>query len=107
MEAGETLAERLSAVLAERPVDAWVAELAAREVPACLVLARAGELADPFLVENQFSHVVTDPVAGKLRIVRGFSDWPGTREASERPARGATVGEETAAVLADAGLRLD
>jgi hypothetical protein len=34
--------------------------------------------------------VVADPVAGKLRIARGFSDWPGTRPASQRPAR---VGE--------------
>ena len=88
----------------ERPVDDWVTELAARGVPACRVLPRAGELADPFLVANEFSHVVADPVVGKLRIVRGFSDWPGTRPASERPARGTTVGEETAAVLAAAGI---
>jgi hypothetical protein len=70
------------------------------------VLPRAEELADPFLVENEFSHVVADPVAGKLRIVRGFSDWPGTRPASERPARGAALGEETSAVLAAAGISL-
>jgi hypothetical protein len=70
------------------------------------VLPRAGELADPFLVENDFSHVVADPVAGKLRVVRAFSDWPGTRPAPERPARGTTVGEETAAVLAAAGISL-
>lgn len=103
---GEILAGRLSDVLAERPADAWAAELAAREVPACPVLARAGELADPFLLENEFSHVVTDPVAGKLRIVRGFSDWPGARTASPRAARGTTIGEDTAAVLAEAGVSL-
>jgi crotonobetainyl-CoA:carnitine CoA-transferase CaiB-like acyl-CoA transferase len=101
-----TLADRLSGVLASRPVDDWVTELAARRVPACPVLSRTGELADPFLVENEFSHVVADPVAGKLRIARGFSDWPGTRLASQRPARGTTVGEETAAVLAAAGISL-
>jgi crotonobetainyl-CoA:carnitine CoA-transferase CaiB-like acyl-CoA transferase len=100
------LADRLAGVLTERPVDDWVAELAARQVPACPVLPRAGELADPFLVENEFSHVVADPVAGKLRIARGFSDWPGTRPASERPPRGTTVGEETSAVLAAAGITL-
>jgi crotonobetainyl-CoA:carnitine CoA-transferase CaiB-like acyl-CoA transferase len=101
-----TLADRLSGVLASRPVDEWVAELAGRRVPACPVLSRTGELADPFLVENEFSHVVADPVTGKLRIARGFSDWPGTRPASQRPARGTTVGEETAAVLAAAGISL-
>jgi hypothetical protein len=52
------------------------------------VLPRADELADPFLVDNDFSHVVADPVVGKLRVVRGFSDWPGALRASGRPARG-------------------
>jgi crotonobetainyl-CoA:carnitine CoA-transferase CaiB-like acyl-CoA transferase len=99
----DALADRLSGVLAQRPVQTWVAELAAHQVPACPVLPRAGELADQFLVANEFSHVVADPVAGKLLVVRGFSDWPGTGPASERPARGTTVGEDTAAVLAAAG----
>ena len=80
------MAERLSGVLASRPVEDWITELAARRVPACRVLPRAGELADPFLVANEFSHVVTDPVVGKLRTARGFSDWPGTRPASPPPA---------------------
>jgi crotonobetainyl-CoA:carnitine CoA-transferase CaiB-like acyl-CoA transferase len=100
------LADRLGGVLASRPVEDWVTELAARRVPACPVLPRAGELADPFLVENDFSHVVDDPVAGRLRIARGFSDWPGTRPAWGRPARGTTVGEDTGAVLAAAGINL-
>jgi crotonobetainyl-CoA:carnitine CoA-transferase CaiB-like acyl-CoA transferase len=102
----DVLADGLSGVLAERSVDAWVAELATWDVPACPVLRRAGELADPFLVENDFSHVVDDPVAGKLRVVRGFSDWPGSEQAPVRPARGTTVGEDTAAVLAEAGIDL-
>jgi crotonobetainyl-CoA:carnitine CoA-transferase CaiB-like acyl-CoA transferase len=100
------LVDRLSGVLASRPVTDWVAELAARRVPACPVLSRLGELADPFLVENEFSHVVADPVAGNLRIARDFSNWPGTRPASQRPARGTTIGEDTAAVLAEAGISL-
>ena len=100
------LGERLSAALATRPVEAWVADLAACEVPACAVLPRAGELADPFLVENDFSHVVDDPVAGKLRVVRAFSNWPGAHQPSARPPRGTTPGEETAAVLAAAGINL-
>jgi crotonobetainyl-CoA:carnitine CoA-transferase CaiB-like acyl-CoA transferase len=103
--ADEALAQRLSTSLAGRPVEAWLDELAGRGVPACRVLPRAGELADPFLVENEFSHVVADPVVGQLRVVRGFSDWPGTIQSPERPARGTTVGEETAAVLATAGVK--
>jgi crotonobetainyl-CoA:carnitine CoA-transferase CaiB-like acyl-CoA transferase len=63
-----------------------------------------GELADPFLVENDFSHVVVDPVAGKLRVVRGYADWLGTRPG--RAARGSTAGEQTAEILAEAGISL-
>jgi crotonobetainyl-CoA:carnitine CoA-transferase CaiB-like acyl-CoA transferase len=102
----DALAQRLRGVLAERPVEAWLAGLAAYGVPACRVLPRAGELAERFLVENEFSHVVADPVAGRLRVARGFSDWPGAVRTSGRPARGTTVGEETEAVLAAAGIRL-
>jgi len=100
------LAGRLSGVVASRPVEDWVTELAVCQVPACRVLPRVGELADPFLVANEFSHVVADPGVGKLRTARGFSDWPGTRPASQRPARGTTVGEDTEAVLAAAGISL-
>jgi crotonobetainyl-CoA:carnitine CoA-transferase CaiB-like acyl-CoA transferase len=100
------LVKRLGDVLARRPVDAWLADLASCGVPACAVLPRAGELANPFLVENDFSHVVDDPVTGKLRVVRAFSDWPGTRQPSARPPRGTTPGEETADILASAGIDL-
>jgi crotonobetainyl-CoA:carnitine CoA-transferase CaiB-like acyl-CoA transferase len=98
------LADLLSSVLARRPVEEWLSALAAREVPASHVLPRVGELADPFLVENDFSHVVVDPVAGKLRVVRGYADWLGTRPG--RAARGSTVGEQTAEILAEAGISL-
>jgi hypothetical protein len=68
------------------------------------VLRRVGELADPFLVENDFSHVVDDPVAGKLRVVRSYADWEGAGPA--RPASGSSMGEQTAIVLAEAGIDL-
>jgi crotonobetainyl-CoA:carnitine CoA-transferase CaiB-like acyl-CoA transferase len=99
------LADRLSSSFAQRPVEAWLSELAARAVPASHVLPRVGELADPFLVENDFSHVVVDPVAGKLRVVRGYADWLGTGPG--RAARGSTVGEQTAEILAEAGITLE
>jgi crotonobetainyl-CoA:carnitine CoA-transferase CaiB-like acyl-CoA transferase len=98
----DALSVSLSKIISERPADAWVSELAARAVPASLVLRRVGELADPFLVENDFSHIVDDPVAGKLRVVRSYADWQGA--GAPRPARGSTVGEQTAVVLAEAGI---
>jgi crotonobetainyl-CoA:carnitine CoA-transferase CaiB-like acyl-CoA transferase len=71
----EALAARLERALATRPTDECVDVLAAHEVPACRVLAAEGELDDPFLVENGFSHVVRDPVLGRLRVVRSYAEW--------------------------------
>jgi crotonobetainyl-CoA:carnitine CoA-transferase CaiB-like acyl-CoA transferase len=90
----DALADRLFGVLAQRPVRAWVAELAARQVPACPVLPRAGELADPFLVENEFSHLVADPVAGKLRVARASP----TGQAPARRRRGRPAGQRSARI---------
>jgi crotonobetainyl-CoA:carnitine CoA-transferase CaiB-like acyl-CoA transferase len=69
------LATRVGDVLASRTVSEWMEILAAHKVPACPVLAVEGELRDPFLVENDFSHVIHDPVLGRLRVVRAYSDW--------------------------------
>jgi crotonobetainyl-CoA:carnitine CoA-transferase CaiB-like acyl-CoA transferase len=73
--ADDDLAGRLGGELAGRPVAEWMDILAAREVPACPVLAVEGELSDPFLVENDFSHLVHDPGLGRLRVVRGYAQW--------------------------------
>jgi crotonobetainyl-CoA:carnitine CoA-transferase CaiB-like acyl-CoA transferase len=69
------LAGRLGRELAGRPVEVWLELLAGQDVPAGRVLAVEGELDDPFLVENKFSHVVHDPTLGGLRVVRGYADW--------------------------------
>ncbi|MCW2946670.1 MAG: L-carnitine dehydratase/bile acid-inducible protein [Actinoallomurus sp.] len=71
----EGLAARLEDVLATRPADEWVDVLGAHEVPACRVLSAEAELHNPFLVENDFSHVVDDPVLGRLRVVRSYAEW--------------------------------
>ncbi|HVV08093.1 CoA transferase [Amycolatopsis sp.] len=60
---------------ARRTVGEWLDVLTAHGVPACRVLAAQDELADPFLVENEFSHVVHVPDLGRVRVVRGYSDW--------------------------------
>lgn len=65
----------LAATMLGRPVAEWVDILAAHGVPACPVLAADGELHDPFLVANDFSHIVRDPVLGRLRVVRAYSEW--------------------------------
>jgi crotonobetainyl-CoA:carnitine CoA-transferase CaiB-like acyl-CoA transferase len=96
------LASRLSHTLATRPVLHWLDELSARDVPACQVLERAGELDDPFLTENEFAHVVTEPALGRLRVARAYADW--RTGDSPRPASGAPLGRDTRAVLEDLGL---
>lgn len=68
-------AGELSEVFARRPVGEWVDVLTAYGVPACHVLPVAGELRDPFLLENEFSHVVNDPELGRLRVMRTYADW--------------------------------
>jgi len=74
----EALARRLSGVLAERSVEAWLDRLAACGVPVGLVLSRVGELADSFLVENEFSH----------RARRRRQYWPRPAFACRRRPRG-------------------
>jgi crotonobetainyl-CoA:carnitine CoA-transferase CaiB-like acyl-CoA transferase len=96
------LARRLSDTLATGTVLAWVDELAARHVPACQVLAREGELDDPFLVDNHFSHVVHEPELGRLRMVRGYADWRSSE--MPRPSAAVPVGNDTRTVLEEAGM---
>jgi crotonobetainyl-CoA:carnitine CoA-transferase CaiB-like acyl-CoA transferase len=65
----------MAATMAGRPVAEWVDFLTAHGVAACPLLAAEGELHDPFLVANDFSHIVRDPVLGRLRVVRAYSEW--------------------------------
>jgi crotonobetainyl-CoA:carnitine CoA-transferase CaiB-like acyl-CoA transferase len=64
--------EAVATALAECRAEHWVAELARCGVPACVVAPRAGLFADPYLVSNDFTHVVRDPEFGRLRLVRGY-----------------------------------
>jgi crotonobetainyl-CoA:carnitine CoA-transferase CaiB-like acyl-CoA transferase len=96
------LARRLSDTFATATVLSCVDELAARDVPACQVLAREGELDDPFLVDNHFSHVVQDPALGRLRMVRGYADWRSSDQ--PRPSAAVPIGHDTRTVLEEAGM---
>jgi crotonobetainyl-CoA:carnitine CoA-transferase CaiB-like acyl-CoA transferase len=96
----------IGAAVAQHPVEHWLDVLAADGVPAATVLVNEGALHDPFLVANHFSHIVQDPLIGRVRVARGYSDWPGRPEpvpgpgwasalellkASSGPASGATA----------------
>jgi len=101
-------AARLEAVLASETVEHWVTELSIRGVPACRVLGRYRPLDDEFLVENEFSHVVDDPVLGRLRVARGYADWSAARHRTA--AGGRRIGQDTRQILQAAGIapeRLD
>jgi crotonobetainyl-CoA:carnitine CoA-transferase CaiB-like acyl-CoA transferase len=100
--ADDALAKALAADLTMRDADAVVDELGAAGVPAARVLDRDGELHDPFLVENRFSHVVSEPSIGRVRVVRTFAEWRGTEPAP--PRGGALLGAHTREVLEEAGL---
>lgn len=67
-------AAELAVVIEGRGSAEWLALLGAAGVPACPAIAR-GELDEPFLVENHYSHVVDTPHVGRLEIVSGFTDW--------------------------------
>lgn len=64
--------EAVAEAIAAKPVEHWLAEFAQLGVPACTVPSRAGLLSDPYLVENDFTHVVRDPVYGRFLLVRGY-----------------------------------
>lgn len=63
--------------------DAVVDELAARGVPACRVLDRGHELDDAWLAQNDFFHLVRDPVFGRIQAPGRFADWASPRLLSE------------------------
>jgi crotonobetainyl-CoA:carnitine CoA-transferase CaiB-like acyl-CoA transferase len=77
-----------------------IALLTSCGIPAVRVALLGGLLDEPFLVENGFSHIVTDPRFGRIRVVRGYGDWGAEHPT---PARSVLIGQDSRAVLADAG----
>ncbi len=102
--ADDELCARLEARFGEEAVVHWVDVLARRDVPAAQVLERDGAMDDPYLAANGFSHVVADPLLGRFRIVRSYAEWEG---AASPVARGSVIGQDTRAVLVEAGLSPD
>jgi hypothetical protein len=58
--------------------------LAAVAVPACQVLERV-ELDDPFLRDQDYSHVVDTASVGRLDLIGGFTDWRSTARRPSTP----------------------
>lgn len=67
-------ATALAAAFAARPAGHWLAELAARAVPACPVIPRDRVLRDPAL-GGGYTHVIADAAIGRLRVARSYADW--------------------------------
>src|SRR5690606_7439419 len=66
---------RIEQALRGRTVEEALSLLADRGVPACRVVEPEGCLDDPFLADNGFAHLVTDPQFGRLRVVAGYARW--------------------------------
>jgi crotonobetainyl-CoA:carnitine CoA-transferase CaiB-like acyl-CoA transferase len=57
---------------------------------------------DPFPVANNWMYVVQDKQFGRSNVMRAYSDWTTTE--GRRPAASFAVGEDSVAILTDAGL---
>lgn len=85
-DADELDAGELARAFASRPVEDWLAELAARGVPACPVIDRDRALRDPVLGDD-YTHVIRDEAIGRLRVARCYAEWeePGGARHAPRP----------------------
>ncbi len=91
----ETLAARLQDVIGALSASSVIERLESAGVAACTAIERV-ELDDPFLVENDYSHVFETPDIGRIEAVSGYTDWdhaarPGPRPCSEHEADRAAI----------------
>lgn len=70
----EVLATRVQDVIGECSAASVVETLEAVGVPVCVAIERV-ELDDPFLVENDYSHVFDAPEIGRIEAASGYTDW--------------------------------
>jgi crotonobetainyl-CoA:carnitine CoA-transferase CaiB-like acyl-CoA transferase len=102
---GATDVEGMAVALRGRSVAGALALLRDGGVPAVRIPPTEGLFDDPFLVANDFSHVVHDPILGRLRVVRCYGDW--RTETGRAPARSVAVGHDTRAIMAELGFSTD
>ncbi len=65
----------IEAVTGREPGEALVVRLLDAGVPAGGAVERGRELIDPFLLEQDFSHVVETVGVGRIRAASGYTDW--------------------------------
>ena len=91
----DALAARLQEVIGALAASTVIELLESAGVAACTAIERV-ELDDPFLVENDYSHVFETPDIGRIEAVSGYTDWdhaarPGPRPWSEHEADRASI----------------
>ncbi|MEE2059179.1 CoA transferase [Rhodococcus artemisiae] len=91
----------VESALATRSVEEALVLLSEHRVPACRVVEDKDALEDSFLQENRFSHIVSAPQFGRLRMVRALVQWG--EDGEDKPGRSFTVGGDTREVLVDLG----
>ncbi|WP_181063062.1 CoA transferase [Nocardia nova] len=78
--------EAVATALADHTVEHWVGVFTEAGVPVCAVPSPIGFLDQPYLADNDFSHVVRDPRFGRFRLIRGYFQRPDTHaHAAEWP----------------------
>ena len=71
-------------------------------VPAAKVLSRYDVFTDPWLLDNGLYHSIPDAEVGAYFGIRSVAEWPGSTESPM--ARSFSIGQDTAEVLAEAGI---
>lgn len=97
--------ELTQAELVKRTTADWIARLEAEDVPCAPVLTRAEMIRHPQIAANRMVVEVDHPQAGRLRQARPPARFSDTALDPGAPAR--LLGEDTADVLARAGLSAD
>ncbi|GMG83474.1 CoA transferase [Paralimibaculum aggregatum] len=87
--------------LEKRGTAEWIARLEAEDVPCAPVLTRAEMIRHPQIAANGLIREIEHPQAGRLRQTRPAATFSATPAEAGHPAR--RLGEDTAAVLAEAG----
>ena len=83
----DMLAARLQDAIRLLPAVTVVDLLESAGVAACAATERV-ELDDPFLVENDYSHVFDTPDIGRIEAVSGYTDWDHAARPAPRPSTG-------------------
>lgn len=99
---GVTEASELESLLCTQPSSKVLPVLADSGVDAVRALSFESSFTDPFALANNLTTVVHDKQFGRAAIVRAYSDWSTTQ--GRRQAASFAIGEETLAILAEAGM---